>query len=257
MHYLTISTCIKGEDDYIDDFISIHEKLGAEAFIFWDRDGENLTNKFKGRDNITVIRYPEPNTHHDSYGILIKNFKNFSRWFALLDCDQVLYSPTNEDIRKTLQEFEPYAQVQACWESFGNNGHLSKIEGSVYERFTKRARSDAGVNNHTQGVIDPTRCLPIRPKDPHRAMVKPGQISVDENHRNIGDTPHVFPHSQNKLFVAHYITKSKEEWDFKNKKGRSDIPGTQMPYNHYDDHNSYMNEVEDTRIRDFWTKYCK
>jgi hypothetical protein len=256
MHYLTVSTCIKGEDDYIDDFIRIHKALGVEHLIFWDRNGENLTNRYKGRDDITVIRYPEPNRHHESHGILIKNFQNFSRWFALIDCDQVLFSPTHTDLKVALQEYEKYAQVQINWETFGDSGHLAKTEGSVYERFTKRARSDAGINNHTQGIIDASRCQPITPPDPHRALVKPGQISVDENHRDVGITPHVSPHTQNKLFVAHYITKSQEEWGFKNKKGRSDVPGEKMPYDHYADHNSHCNEVEDTRIKDFWEKNC-
>lgn len=255
MKYLTIASCIKGEDDYIEDFIRFH--WFAEHFIFFDRDGENLTNKFKGRDNITVIRYPEPNTHHASHAAVVKNFQGFSRWIALIDCDQVLFSPTNDDVKVTLQEFEQYAQLQINWSSFGNNGHLTKTEGSVYERFIKCAALNHPTNNHTQGIIDVTRCRAIVPPDPHRVLVKPGQISVDENHRNVGDTPHISPPSQNKLFVAHYITKSKEEWDFKNQKGRSDIPGEKMPYSLYDQHNAYMNEVEDVRIRDFWLKHCK
>lgn len=257
MHYLTIATCIKGEDDYIDDYILIHQKLGCEHFIFLDRDGENLTNKFKGRSDITVIRYPEPHRHHESHGIIIKNFQGFSRWIAFLDCDQVLFSPINEDVRITLQEYERYAQLQPVWQSFGSNGHTKKTSGSVYERFTKRAKDDAGINNHTQGIADVSRCQPITPHDPHRVMVKPGEISVDENHRSVGDTPHISPHSQNKIFVAHYITKSQEEWDYKNRKGRADIPGQKMPYDHFQQHNAYMNEIEDTRIKEFWEKHCK
>lgn len=256
MHYLTVASCVKGEPD-LDDFILIHKLLGVEHFVFFDRDGDNLTDKFKGREDITVVKYPEPNLHHQSHLYVVNRFKGFSRFFALIDCDQVLFPVQTTDIKVALQEFEPYAQLQPVWQSFGNSGHEKRIEGSVYERFTKRAISEHGTNNHTQGIIDPTRCKSILGPDPHRCIPMDGQISVDENHRNVGITPHIEPHTQNKLFVAHYITKSREEWDHKNAKGRSDIPGEKMPYDLYDQHNAYMNEVEDTRIKDFWEKHCK
>lgn len=256
MKYLTVATCIKMEDDYIDDFVLIHEKLGVEHFIFFDRDGDNLTDKFKGRDNITVVKYPEPNRHHHSHLYVIDHFQGFSRWIAFIDCDQVLFSPTNEDVRITLQEFEKYAQVQPVWETFGDSGHVEKLPGSVYERFTRRAKSDAGINNHTQGVADISRAAHMVPPDPHRILVAPGQVSVDENHRNVGITPHISPHSQNKLFVAHYISKSKEEWVFKNNKLRADT-GTRMDPALFEAHQKFCNEIEDTRIKEFWQKHCK
>ncbi len=257
MHYLTIATCIKEEDDYIDDYIRIHEALGVQAFIFYDRDGDNLTNKFKGRPNITVVKYPEPNRHHQSHLYTINHFQGFSRWIAFLDCDQVLFSPINTDLKVVLQEYEPYAQLQCAWSSHGDGGHQTRTEGSVYERFTMRAELDAGINNHTQGIADISRAKREIPPDPHRILVANGQMSVDENKRHVGNTPHISPHTQNRLFVAHYITKSREEWGQKNAKGRSDIPGMKMPYDLYDNHNSYMNAVEDTRIKEFWEKYCK
>lgn len=256
MHYLTIATCIKGEDNYIDDYITIHKALGAEHFIFFDRDGDNLTNKFQGRSDITVVKYPEPNRHHHSHLYVIDHFQGFSRWIALLDCDQVLFSPTNTDLKITLQEFERYAQIQPVWNTWGDSGHLTKTEGSVYERFTKRAREDAPINNHTQGIIDVSRCEHTVPPDPHRVLVARGEISVDENHRNVGVTPHISPHSQNKLFVAHYISKSKEEWTYKNNKLRADT-GTRMDPTLFETHQAFCNEVEDTRIKDFWVKNCQ
>jgi hypothetical protein len=256
MKYLTIATCIKMEDDYIDDFVLIHEKLGAEHFIFFDRDGDNLTNKFRGKDNITVVKYPEPNRHHHSHLHVINHFQGFSRWVAFIDCDQVLFSPINADVRVTLQEFERHAQVQPVWETFGDNHHLTKTEGSVYKRFTRRAKSDAGINNHTQGVADISRAARVVPPDPHRILVVPGQFSVDENHRDIGVTPHIVPHTQNKLFVAHYISKSKEEWIYKNNKLRADT-GTRMDPSLFEGHQKFCNEVEDFRIKEFWENNCQ
>lgn len=244
------------EDDYIDDYVRIHEKLGVEHFIFFDRDGDNLTNKFKDKSNITIVKYPEPARHHESHLHVINHFKGFSRWIALLDCDQVLFSPTNADLRVTLQEYEPYAQLQPVWETFGDSGHITKTSGSIYERFTKRAKSDAGINNHTQGIIDVSRASPQVPPDPHRVLVASGQVSVDENHKVLGSTPHVNPHSQNKIFVAHYISKSKEEWIHKNNKMRADT-GTRMDPNLFEAHQTFCNEIEDNRIKEFWEKHCK
>lgn len=255
MHYLTVATCIKGEDSYIDDFVRIHQKLGVDAFIFYDRDGDNLTDKFQSVPNITVIKFPEPQRHHESHLVTIRKFQGMSRWIAFIDCDQVLF-PTNLDLKATLKEFEPYAQLQPVWQTFGDGGQETRTEGSVYERFLRRARDEAGINNHTQGVADISKAKAVLPPDPHRIVVADGQVSVDENRRNVGNTPHISPHTQNKIFVAHYISKSREEWQIKNDKMRADT-GTRMDPQLFDSHKSFCNEVEDTRLRDFWLTHCK
>lgn len=260
MHYLTVATCIKQEDDYIDDFIAFNKAVGVEHHIFFDRDGNNLTNKFKDRKDITVVKFPEPYTHQYSHEYAVKQFQGFSKWIAFIDCDQALFSPIHKDVRVVLQEFEKYAQLQPCWETFGNSFLEKKENGSVFERFTKRANSNAEINNHTQGIADISKVEPRTPHDPHRLMVKHGELSVDENHNvlQIGGTnegtPHVNPHTQNKIFIPHYYTKSKEEWIKKNLKGRADIPGVKIPFEMYDSVNSFANEVDDFRLKDFWDK---
>jgi hypothetical protein len=255
MYYLTVVTCIKQEDDYIDDFIKIHEKLGVESFIFYDRDGDNLTNKFKDKKNVTVVKYPEPNRHHHSHAYTVKNFQGHSKWMAFIDCDQVLFSPTNTDLKITMQQYEKFAQMQPVWETFGDSWLEKKEPGSVYTRFTKRAKSESGINNHTQSICDISKMQPIVPPDPHRLIPKIGEISVDENCIKIGDHNGTISlhekHTQNKIFVAHYILKSKEEFTIKNNKLRADT-GTRMDPELFYIQQKYCNEVDDFRIKDFW-----
>jgi len=256
MYYLTVATCIKQEDDYIDDFINIHEKLGVESFIFYDRDGDNLTNKFKDRKNIIVVKYPEPNRHHHSHAYTVQNFQGHSKWIAFIDCDQVLFAPGQTDLKVAMQKYESFAQVQPVWETFGCSLKDNREPGSVYERFIKRAKSDEqSMNCHTQSVCDISKMQPIIPPDPHRLCPKEGQISVNEKCEKIGDhhktLSQLNPHSQDYLFVAHYIAKSKEEFDIKNNKLRADT-GTRSDPATFNLYRTYCNDVEDTRIRDFW-----
>lgn len=260
MYYLTVATCVKQEDDYIDDFITIHEKLGVESFIFYDRDGDNLTNKFKGKNNITVVKYPEPNRHHHSHAYTVQHFQGHSKWIAFIDVDQVLFSAENIDLKEALKKYEPYAQIQPVWETFGDSWKDNKEPGSIYERFIRRAKSEEqSMNCHTQAICDISKIKPIIPPDPHRLCPNPGEISVDENCKKIGDSngtlSQLNPHTQNKLFVAHYIAKSKEEFITKNNKLRADT-GTRCDPKVFDLYRTYCNEVEDTRIKDFWEQYC-
>lgn len=259
MHYLTVATCIKGEDDYIDDFIMIHEKLGVESFIFFDRDDDNLTKKFQGRDNIHVVKYKEPLRHHEAHLHVVKHHGLHAKWIALIDCDQVLFPVQTKDLHVALREYEQYAQVQPVWHTFGSNGLKTKTDGSVYERFTRRAVDEEGINNHSQSIVQPTRIELVLAPDPHRQIPKRGEISVDENCKQVGDHNRtealIIPHSQNKLFVAHYILKSREEYITKQNKNRADT-GTRMN-DLFDEQNRYCNAVEDTRIRDYWLANCK
>ena len=59
MHYLSSCSIVKNEDFYIDDFVRIHKALGVEFFLFFDRSENPLSERFKGRDDIQVIHYPD------------------------------------------------------------------------------------------------------------------------------------------------------------------------------------------------------
>src|SRR5579871_4616539 len=116
-----------------------------------------------------------------------------------------------------------------------------------------RAAPNAGINNHTQFICQPDRTLALRTHDPHHPQLPDGEISVNTNKARVIGPFNVPPH-HDVLWVAHYISKSREEWDIKNAKGRADIWGAKMPYDLFDQHDTFCNAEREDRVLELWNQ---
>jgi hypothetical protein len=111
-------------DNSNDEFQKIISKY-AEYITIYDNDVET---KNVGRQSIIYEKYFRP--------ILPQ-----SKWFAILDLDEFLYSPTTINIKDILSKYEGVSQIQVNWLQFGSNNHIYQ-PNSVVEGFTRRAPID-------------------------------------------------------------------------------------------------------------------
>lgn len=255
-NYLTLASCLKGEEDYIEDFTNLHRYLGVEKFIYFCRDFSKMQEIFKNVSDVQLINFPEQagNVHHKAWLDACNMTKNHTRWLAMIDADQILTPVSANTIPEVLKKYEQHVALGINWRTFGNNGQDTKLPGSLYERFTKATRLGEGVDNHVQSVVNPLYVSNQLPPNPHMMYMAGGYKYVNTAHRNF-PIPFNEDQQHNELFVAHYITKSKEEWENKNKKGRSDIIGSKIPFDQYNTHNSCANAVDEFRVLDLWNNY--
>jgi hypothetical protein len=255
MKYLTLGSCLKNEDPYMKDFVKLHKYLGVEHFVFFDREYNRLNDMFKDDPSVEIIHFPDipQNIHAEAWAKLIGHNKGKTKWLALIDADQVLVPQKSDNIQDVLRNYEEYASLQCNWHTFGSSGRTDKGEGSMYERFLMRAVPSEGVNNHTQFICQPDRTLAAKTHDPHHAQLIPGEISVNTNKTRVNG-PFNIPPLHDTMWIAHYITKSREEWDIKNAKGRADIYGQKMPYDMFSDYNRFLNVEQENRVLDLWNK---
>lgn len=255
MHYLTVGSCLKDEESYMLDFIKYHRYVGVEHFVFLDRGFTALSELLKNEKDVEIHHFPDVpgNVHAEGWAKLIGMNQGKTKWLALIDADQALVPVKTDDVRDILRPFETYASLQVNWHAFGSGGAQTKEAGSVYERFTMRAKSEEGVNNHTQFICQPDRALPLRTHDPHHPRLPAGEISVNTRAQIITG-PFAIPPAHETMFVAHYINKSREEWLVKNAKGRADIFGAKMPMNIFDDYEQIANAEKELRVLELWNK---
>jgi hypothetical protein len=255
MRYLTLGSCLKNEEPYMRDFVKYHRYVGVEHFVFFDRQYGPLKEMFKDDPDVEIIHFPDipENVHAIAWARLIGHTKGQTKWLALIDADQVLVPVQTDDVKVALKEFEQHASVQCNWHTFGSSGRVEPGEGSLYERFLKRAKPSEGINNHTQFICQPDRTQAIRTDDPHHPHVNAGEMSVNTNHAQINGPFNIPPH-HDKLWIAHYFTKSKNEWLIKNAKGRADIFGQKMPMDLFDQYDAISNVEEDRRVLELWNK---
>src|SRR5574339_386926 len=103
MYYLSSCSIVKNEDNYIDDFVKIHKALGVEFFLFFDRSYNPLSERYKGRPDIEVIHYQEPNRHAQEWRDGVRYFKGKSKWVQFIAIDQVTVPMQTNDIKVMLQ----------------------------------------------------------------------------------------------------------------------------------------------------------
>lgn len=259
MHYLASCSIVKNEYPYIFEFVKIHRALGVQFFLFFDRSDDPLENYFKGESDIKVVRFPEPNRHQQAWAEGTRMLKGKARWVQYIDIDQVLFPTGHEDIKVLLQDYEHLPALGFNWHTFGANGmEEENLEQSTYENYTRRAADKTPINNHIQTIANPALIEPINWPDPHHAFLPNFGATFNEFKNPLPyNSPFNIPPTQEKAFIAHYYTRSRKYWEHKLNKRRADTGtpgGTMEDFNH---HQSYANEVEDSRLRDFWQKRCK
>ncbi len=255
MRYLTLGSCLKNEEPYIRDFVTYHRYVGVEHFIFFDREYHKLKEMFKDEPDVEIHHFPDipHNVHAIAWANLIGFNKGKTKWLALIDADQLLVPVQTDDVKVVLKDYERFASLQCNWHTFGSSGQLTKEEGSLYERFLMRALPEEGINNHTQFICQPDRTLAERTDDPHHPKLSGHEVSVNTNGSGL-TSPFNIPPVHDKMWIAHYFTKSREEWLVKNAKGRADIFGQKMPMELFDDYDKISNVEKETRVLELWNK---
>lgn len=256
MYYLSSCSIVKNEDNYIDDFVTIHKNLGVEFFLFFDRSDNPLSERYKGRPDIEVVHFPEPNRHAHAWREGVKRLQGKSKWVQFIDIDQVVVPVQTNDIKVLLQDYEEFGSLGLNWHSFGSNFRMVEPEPGVstYEAYTRRAASNAAINSHIQSIVQVDKALVETWHDPHHPVLKPGQHQVNEN-KVIFTGPFNKVITQNKGFIAHYYTRSNEYWAKKIAKGRADTGTSSGSMADFDHHQTYMNEEEDFTVKNIWDKY--
>lgn len=256
MYYLSSCSIVKNEDQYIDHFVEIHKHLGVEFFLFFDRSANPLSEKFKGRTDIQVIHFPEPNRHAHAWREGVKFFQGKSKWVQFIDIDQVVVPKNTNDIKVMLQPYEKYGSLCLNWHSFGSNGLENEPSTyvSTYEAYTKRAAGETPINNHIQSIVQPDKALIQTWNDPHHPPLKVGETQINENFQAFKG-PFNKPPSQNIGFIAHYYTRSRQYWAHKISKMRADTGTSGGTMADFDHHQTYMNTVEDLTVKNIWDSY--
>lgn len=254
MHYLTLGTVWKNEQAYARPFVEFHRKVGVEKFVIFDREYNQIKEMFKDDPDVEVIHFPDipKNVHIEGWNQLIKYNKGKTKFLCLIDADQCLVPVKHNDVKEILKNYEDVASLQINWSTFGSGGQDKMGPEPVYERFLKRAKFQEGINNHCQFICQPN-IDGIYSSNPHYCHVPRGQRTVNTNKQDITGSFNI-PPLHDTLYVAHYWSKSREEFMIKTNKGRCDIFGEKMPLPVFDANELVCNAEEDRSILEIWKR---
>lgn len=228
--------CIaKNEDNYIDEWINYHLKLGFDDIFIYQNDWRYQNN----HDRVKKYVIDGINRQRDAYNHFVKTHGKEFEWTAFFDVDEFLVLKKHKNMKDFLGEYSDLNALGVNWVLFGDNGH-QKIDGeySVIKRFTKRQNQ---VNHHV------------------KCIVKTGQNFIMDVHNpntkwfNLDGQPRSGPFNYNGkddiAQINHYFSKTKEEFILKCERGRADSPVFKRTIVEHESHN--FNEIEDLTAYNF------
>lgn len=248
MNYFSVAAIFKREEPYIGDWVKYHLGIGAEHIWLYDNDSGDRSAEIAkdiGRDRVTIHPCPGHPVQHVAYARCLHDHRQESRWISFLDVDEYLvcYPPLME----VLKSYEKHPAICPHWRLFGSNGRLKYSPEPVPERFT---RSQQDVNQHVKSIVNPMRTNNWVTAHRFTHDVPP----VDENHKEIGMTDSIPPNgTADIIYVAHYFTKSKEEFVERRSRPRPDTG--EYRYNVEESFAAHdRNEVENLDVLNTWKK---
>jgi len=249
-YYVSLCCIIKDENEYLEEWVNYHLKIGIEHFYIYDNGSRipirETLEQLKLSKYTTIVKMTGKAKQVKAYGHCIKNFGKHSRWIGFIDIDEfIVPKTTNGDLAAFLKDYEDYGGLGMNWLIFGSNGHLKKPVLSQLESFLLRAEEDFHVNRHIKNIVQPQYVKSVL--GAHNFAYKDGKFCVNENFTPIdGSFSDV---SVNKIQLNHYYCRSFEEYEAKIKRGYGDTSKKRTVDEFYH-HDVDANKVKDTTILD-------
>ena len=232
---LAIVAILKNEAPYIKEWIDYHLLAGVDHFYLYDSESEdNLKEILQPYLDNGIVDYefcPGKCAQMLVYNKAIQRYKFFCRYIAFIDADEFIYSKSNKNILKIVDEIfsmnKDIAGLTVNWRVFGSSGQeKANFSKPVLERFLYRAFDDFSNKNGAVNTLVKSICNPRFVEiilNPHSAIYFQGKYAVNEN----GDlviNANNDANTANKICINHYFTKSKEEFMKKRNRGQADLP---------------------------------
>jgi hypothetical protein len=247
-HYLSVCCIVKDENDYLEEWLDYHRKVGAAHFYIYDNGSKSPVSATIEHLNatgfVTVIEMPGKNKHVPAYQHCLDHFGKQSQWIAFIDLDEFIVPKTEDpSLPNFLRSYEDAGGLGLSWLIFGSGGHIEKPTGRQLQNFTKRSEAGFDPNRHIKSIVQPQYVASAFKS--HCFNYKPGYFCVNEHHTRIdGAKADV---SVDTIQLNHYYCRSLEEYRQKVERGISDTKRKRKLDEFYN-HDVESNKVEDKTI---------
>jgi len=240
MHYLSIGSVFKNESLILKEWIEHYLFHGVDHFYLIDDNSSDdflsILQPYIERNIVTLFQHTQPWDYYmgrqkDMYNHFFFPKLHETKWLAMLDLDEYLWSPMSIDIKVPLKQCEHIGQIQVKNNIFGSNGYIQQPI-SIVQAFTKRSKyvNEGGVKY----IINTS--FKFKELTIHHAFFI--DKKDEENHFIILGPPY--------FSLNHYSCQSREYWDnIKCTRGDGDHWRVRTPA---DFELVDLNDVEDTDL---------
>ncbi|GGB80300.1 glycosyltransferase family 92 protein [Dyadobacter sediminis] len=258
-HYLSICCIVKDENEYLEEWINYHRKIGVQHFYIYDNESKKPVRQTLQRIGsmkyVTVNRIYGKVRQLQAYNDCLKNYGNYSQWIGFIDIDEfIVPKSTDGNLTKLLQDYEGYGGLGINWLIFGSNGHVKRTNRPIMESYFMRAKIDFHVHRHIKCIVQPRYVR--QAAGPHAFFFQDGYYCVNENYTIINSS--FSDVSVGKIHINHYYCKSLEEYYNKLARGLADTSRRTRSLKEFYNHDAEANvEQDETILIIFDTKTIK
>lgn len=222
-YYSAICLIIRDENEYLQEWIRHHLKLGFDHIYIYDHNCKipiehTIGTKLKSyeREKIKIINWNGSHKHaqDEAYQDCLNNYRDEAEWIAFIDTDEFVVLHKDNSINDFLKRYEEVGGIYMNWIMYNANNQVKKKNEPVMERFTQTC---ADFQQYGKLIINSDRVTKMYI---HEAAYKPGFHTVDEDKNPVIGRRH--PYHINYIQCSHYYTKSWEEWKNKISRGVAD-----------------------------------
>lgn len=218
---LKIAICIiiKDENDYMEEWLNHHIKLGIIDFVIYDNLSiipiKETLKDFK-KANITIIDWKNDQYLSQSTAYLdcCNKYKNVYDYIIFIDADEYLiiskYSSIQGYLSNFIKAYGNFTGFGISWRIYGNPKPYFETKRDIkdYIYYYK--------DTHIKSILDPKKVESF--PDPHFAKITSGRYINEHNEIINGPKQE---HTSNNIWIKHIYTRSLEE--FKNKIAKVDV----------------------------------
>ena len=224
----SVSLCAiqRNEARSLLEWVAYHRLLRFDRIVVYDNESTDgspalldglarlgaLTHRFQPTGDVLP---PQQAAYRDAL------LRCDTEWALFIDLDEFLVLKADATVQAFASRFAAdVGAVALHWRVFGSAGRETYDDAPVIERFPRAAEIDHSVNTHYKSLVRPAF---LRHMHVHHADLSQGaHVNADGDPLDLATPGRARPVATARAQINHYCVKSREEFDWKKRRGAAD-----------------------------------
>ena len=220
-----VALCLAVKDEHKDlrEWVDYHRGIGVSKFYIFDNNSSKpLLSELTDYIQEELVQYhyiigrSMAHPQFEIYNRCLQLYRNYHTFMGFIDADEYIVIPGKQPIAEVLKPYAAYGGLVMNWRQMGPSGHVQRPEGGILANYWKCFEEDSDNNKHVKSIVVTAHAL--APFGAHAFKYNPGFSAVNVRFEPVNG-PFSSPPDWSKIFLYHYVTRSREDYQAKMVRG--------------------------------------